>query len=181
MVSNDGSREQEIAALRSSARLVLAWLVLVTVVSLGLVVAFLTKVTVVGITDLTTQRILLCIMGGALGSSISALLSAAERISHGWEFSGGEKHPAPEPKDKFVGRMVPFFMIRPFLGAAMGLLIYAGITGGYLIAIENAGNATFSRPGLLFFSFLAGLFAKTFIEKLRAMFATMFSARGHAA
>jgi hypothetical protein len=119
-------------------------------------------------------RVLLCVVGGTLGSSISALVSVVERISHGWEFSGGDKFPGPEPKDKFVARMVPILVVRPFLGSAMGLLMYAGLTGGYLIAIENAGSATFSRNGLLFLSFLSGLFAKTFIEKLRAMFDTLF-------
>lgn len=120
------------------------------------------------------RGILLCVLGGTLGSAISALLSAAERISHGWEFSEGDRYPTPEPKDKFVLRMVPFFLVRPFLGSAMGLLVYAGLTSGYLIAVENAQDATFSRQGLLFFSFLGGLFAKTFIEKLRAMFDTFF-------
>ena len=175
-MNHDASRERELVTLRRSARLVVSWLVLSTLGSLGLVIAFLGKGTVAGITDLATQRILLCVMGGTLGSSVAALLSAAERISHGWEFSGGDKYPAPEPKDKFVARMVPFFIVRPFLGSAMGLLVYVGLTGGYLIAVENAGDATFSRQGLLFFSFLAGLFAKTFIEKLRAMFDTLFGA-----
>jgi hypothetical protein len=113
-------------------------------------------------------------VGGTLGSSLSALLSAADRISHGWEFSGGDKYPAAEPRDKFVARMVPFFIVRPFFGSAMGLLVYVGLTGGYLIVVQNAQGATFSREGLLFLAFLGGLFAKTFIEKLRAMFDTLF-------
>lgn len=159
-MNDDSAREREIETLRRSARLVLLWLVLLTLLSLSLVVAFLTKVTVLGITDFSTQRILLCVVAGTLGSCISALLSAAERISHGWEFSEGEKYPSPEPKDKFVARMVPFFIVRPFLGSAMGLLVFAGVTSGYLIAVENAQQATFSRPGLLFLSFLGGLFLR---------------------
>jgi hypothetical protein len=173
-MDQNGAREREVATLRRLASLVIFWLVLVFLFSLSLVVALLAKWTVIGISDPSTQRILLCVTGGTLGSCISALLSAAERISHGWEFSKGDKYPTAEPKDKFVARMVPFFMVRPFLGSAMGLLVYAGVTGGYLIAVENAQAATFSRQGLLFFSFLAGLFAKTFIEKLRAMFDTFF-------
>jgi hypothetical protein len=168
------SHEEELLALRRLASLVITWLVLLTLLSLGLTVAFLGKWVVFGITDLSDQRIMLCIAGGTLGSSVSALVSAAERISHGWEFSLGDKYPASEPTDKFVARMLPFFIIRPFLGAAMGLLIYAGVTGGYLIAVENAQNVTFSRQALLFFSFLGGLSAKTFIEKLRGMFDTLF-------
>jgi hypothetical protein len=120
------------------------------------------------------QNILLCIVAGTMGSGVSAALSAADRISHGWELGKGTKLPKLEPKDKFVRRMVPFFMIRPFLGSAMGLLIYAGLTAGYLIAVVNPGKASFSDQGLFFLSFLGGLFAKTFIEKLRDTFDTLF-------
>jgi hypothetical protein len=175
-MNGEASRAQELSDLRRLAGIVITWLGVLLLLSLGLTVAFMEKWVVLGIADLSTQRILLCIVGGTLGSSISAIVSAAQRISHGWEFSQGDKYPTPEPKDKFVARMLPLFMIRPFLGAAMGMLIYAGVTGGYLIAVEETETVTFSRQGLLFFSFLGGLFAKTFIEKLRAMFDTFFGA-----
>jgi hypothetical protein len=162
---------REIATLRKLAGGVVSWLVVTTLTSLSLSIALLSQALA---TSLGVKPILLCVLGGTLGSSISALLSAADRISHGWEFSGGEKYPTPEPKDKFVARMVPFFIVRPFLGSAMGLLVYVGLTGGYLIAVQNAEQATFSREGLLFLAFLGGLFAKTFIEKLRTMFDTLF-------
>lgn len=139
--------------------------------SIGVAVALLADAMTLTI---ELKQILLCVAGGALGSSISALVSAAERISHGWEFSGGEPYPAQEPKGKFVARMIPFFVVRPFLGSAMGLVVYAGLTGGFLIAVEDAGQHTFSSQGLFFLAFLGGLFAKTFIEKLRAMFDTLF-------
>ena len=38
----------------------------------------------------------------------------------------------------------------------------------------NPGKASFSDEGLFFLSFLGGLFAKTFIEKLRDTFDTLF-------
>ena len=173
-MSQEQAQNQEIAALRRSAAVVITWLLLFTIVSLSLTVLFLAKETILGITDLSTQRIMLCVVGGTLGSAMSALVSAVERLSNGWELSGGCKLPAPEPKDKFVARMVPSFLIRPFLGSAIGLFVYAGVTSGYLIAVENPQEATFSRQALLFFAFLAGLFAKTLIEKLRAMFDAFF-------
>jgi len=175
MTQND-THAKEIATLRKLAGIVVSWLVVMIIGSIGLAVPILTKLfeSQDG-TNASAWRVLLCVVGGTLGSSVSALLSVADRISHGWEFSEGDKYPEPEPKDKFVARMVPFFIIRPFIGSAMGLLIYTGLIGGYLIAIESAGSATFSRNGLLFLAFLGGLFAKTFIEKLRAMFNTLFS------
>ena len=165
------TQANESVTLRKLAGGVLAWLVVITVVSLGMGVLLLSQPQQAGF---SAPAIWLCVAGGTLGSSISALVSAADRISQGWEFSGGEKYPALGPKEKFVARMVPFFIVRPLLGSAMGLLIYVGLTGGYLIAVQNAQGATFSREGLLFLTFLGGLFAKTFIEKLRAMFDTLF-------
>ena len=81
-----------------------------------------------------------------------------------------------EPKDKFLARMSPQFILRPLLGAVMGLLVYGGIIGGYLITVqvENLSITSFRPEGLLFVSLLAGLFAKTFIEKLRDMFDALF-------
>lgn len=116
----------------------------------------------------------LSVVGGALGSSVSALVSAAERISHGWELSSGVKYPSDNPKDKFVARMMPFFIIRPFLGAAVGFLAYVGIVGGFLIAMQNADPSNFSSEGLLFITILTGLFAKTFLEKMKAAFDALF-------
>lgn len=162
---------KEIVTLRKTATTVVSWLAILTIGSIAFEVALLAE-RIGG--SAAVQQVLLCIVGGTLGSSISALISAAERISHGWELSEGIKYPDPQPVDKFVARMVPFFVVRPFLGSAMGLVVYAGITGGYLIAAQNPDKATFSREGLLFLAFLGGLFAKTFMEKLRAMFDALF-------
>lgn len=192
-MSHDESVKQELASLRRLAAVVVAWLVASTILAMGCSVALLHKSPLFGIDDWSVQRTLLCVASGMLGSCISALFSAAERIANGWELASGAKYPPPQPeapdastshakdeqadkagkKDKFVARMVAFFVVRPFLGAAMGLLIYAGVTSGYLIAVEDAASVTFSRNGLLFFSFLAGLFAKTFVEKLRVTFDTL--------
>lgn len=106
---------------------------------------------------------LLCVIGGTLGSSVSALISAADHVSHGWEFKDGIKYPKDEPKDKFVQRMAPWFIVRPFSGSAMGLLVYVGIRGGYLIAVQKgATEDTFSPEGLLFWLFLAGCLPRPF-------------------
>jgi len=163
--------EQEVGELERTSWLVISYLV-------GVVLACLAVSTVL-LTGWSPgperlQNILLCVVAGTMGSGVSAAISAADRISHGWELERGTKLPKLEPKDKFVRRMVPFFLIRPFLGSAMGLLVYAGLTAGYLIAVVNSGNASFSDEGLFFLSFLGGLFAKTFIEELRDTFDTLF-------
>jgi hypothetical protein len=40
--------------------------------------------------------------------------------------------------------MAPFFIIRPFLGAAVGFLAYVAIVGCFLIAVENTNATQFS-------------------------------------
>lgn len=161
---------QEFRTLCWIAAGTMLWLVLIGAAALIRAIALLSGWTVSG---LGVRGPLISVVGGTLGSSISALVSAAERASHGWESSGGTKYPADGPKDKFVARVAPFFIIRPFLGSAVGFLAYGGIVGGFLIAVEDAGAAQFSDEGLLFITTLTGLFAKTFLEKMRAAFDTL--------
>ncbi|MBM3211151.1 hypothetical protein FJZ33_02960 [Candidatus Poribacteria bacterium] len=171
---NNAELKKHIRNIRKLAYLVVIWLVVLTVITISLGIVFLSNWIFVGV---EAKVIIICIMAGGMGSSISALISAAERIAHGWELDiEGEtiKYPNEGPKDKFVSRMVPFFMIRPFFGFAMGLVVYLGIQAGYLIAVSNQSEKSLSLEGLMFLSFLAGLFAKTFIEKLRDMFDAFF-------
>jgi hypothetical protein len=109
MTLND-AHSREIGTLRKLASAVIFWLIAVTMISLGACVVLLSQPAA---NNLTVHTVLLCVVGGTLGSSVSALVSAAERISNGWELSSGDKYPTVEPKDKFVARMVPFFIIRP--------------------------------------------------------------------
>ncbi len=154
----------EKAFLTAYATLVIIWLVALALGSLGTILAILGQWLVIAP---SVELLVLCIVSATLGSSISAL-------SQGWEFSKGGKYPKDEPPDKFVARMVPFFVIRPLLGSAVGFVAYVGIVGGYLIAAEGSTKQNFSREALLFISFLSGLFAKTFVEKLRDMFDAFF-------
>jgi hypothetical protein len=66
-------------------------------------------------------------------------------------------------------------IVRPIVGAALGLAAFAGVAGGFLVA-TGAQEADYSPTGLLFIAFLAGLFAESFIKALSraadALFAT---------
>jgi hypothetical protein len=57
------------------------------------------------------------------------------------------------------GRILPYLLARPIMGAAMGVVAYAGVAGGFLIATSSEPK-TFSPEGILFFSVLAGLFCE---------------------
>jgi len=113
------------------------------------------------------EVIWICILSGILGSSISALISALQRKANGWEFKNGLKYPNDSPKDKFSIRISSFFIIRPILGILSGFIIYYGF--------QTIGNFKINSEGLeesslVFWSILAGLFAKSMIEKLKDVF-----------
>jgi len=139
---------EEVKKIKIFAFIVVIWLVLLIIAPIGFGAVLLGDD---NMNPDSMKGILLCIIVGTLGSSISALVSAADRISKGWEFPNGYKYPEPEPSDKFVARMIPFFLIRPFLGSAMGLIVYVGIKSGYLIAVKNADGKAFSLEALIFF------------------------------
>jgi len=109
--------------------------------------------------------------GGLLGSCIAAGISAAQRYSDGVETRDGRQYPGAERKPRFNDAMVPFFYLRPFLGAGMGVLAYAGLIAGLLFTTGSTGSASAVRPeSVLFAAVVAGLFAKTLIEKLKDSF-----------
>jgi hypothetical protein len=56
-------------------------------------------------------------------------------------------------------------IVRPIVGAALGLAAFAGVAGGFLVA-TGAEAVDYSPAGLLFIAFLAGLFAESFIRAL---------------
>jgi hypothetical protein len=117
--------------------------------------------------------IVLCIVGGTIGSSLAALRSVLDRMAAGWEFSDGTTYPDEEKKERFNLRMRFYFMFRPLFGTALGYLIYLVLLGG-LPEVSNP----FSQipPGLqpAFWSFLAGLFAKTLLDWLLDVFKAAF-------
>ena len=125
---------------------------------------------------LKVKLLLISVAGGAFGSSISASVSASQRFADGWETNRGVKWPSDLPKDKFVPRQVPQFIFRPILGAATAVMLVLGLVGGYLIAIqlEKLDWPLFRPEGLAFLSAVVGLFAKTFIDRVRAMFDALF-------
>jgi hypothetical protein len=113
------------------------------------------------------NTLLIVIFCGIAGSSISALTSSLERQANGWEFRNGLKYPENEPKDKFSERINPFFWYRPILGIVAAMLIYSMVEAGI---IESGKNTIYHK---VFYSILAGLFAKTLWEKLREVFGSI--------
>ncbi len=172
--------KEEGPRLEKKANEVVQYLAGMTLLMLALSVAFvyLTE------TSQSAGRLwvmLACVCVGTLGSSLSAMVSAMDRIAAGWEFSNGWKWPpdpkASSPKDDtramFGERLRRGFLARPILGAATGFLAYLGLSSGGLQSKGAAGNDSRSLF-LIFVAFLGGLAAKSFLEKLRSIFSAMF-------
>jgi hypothetical protein len=60
---------------------------------------------------------------------------------------------------------LPLLILLPLLGAALGLVAFAGLVGGFLVA-SGSSSPTYSPAGLLFVAALAGMFAPNFIASL---------------
>jgi len=60
---------------------------------------------------------------------------------------------------------LPLLILLPLLGAALGLVAFAGFVGGFLVA-SGSSSPSYSPTGLLFIAALAGMFAPNFIAAL---------------
>jgi hypothetical protein len=163
------TRKDELTTLRHAAWGVLATL---AVVAVGCLVGVIFLLPLHLASTDVRRLVIISALGGALGSAVSALTSTCDRIGAGFELEDGTKWPQKNPPGKFVMRMVPWLLVRPVFGAVMGTLLFAGFVGGFLIATTQTPKQ-FSPAGLLFLSLLSGLFAKTFVARLRVMFKTL--------
>jgi hypothetical protein len=78
------------------------------------------------------------------------LRKAEDAAAHSWGFSLYD---------------LPLLILLPLLGAALGLVSFAGLVGGFLVA-SGSGSPDYSPTGLLFVASLAGMFAPNFIAAL---------------
>jgi hypothetical protein len=102
--------------------------------------------------------LLIAVLAGALGSYIHAATSFAD-------FLGNRK---------FVKSWTWWYLLRPFIGVALALLVYFASRGGLISATTGAGDL--SPYGVAALTGLAGLFSKQATDKLREVFETLFKA-----
>ena len=92
------------------------------------------------------ERIALGLTRGAY----TQLRKVEEDAAHSWGFSVYD---------------LPLLILLPLLGAALGLVAFAGFVGGFLVA-SGSSSPSYSPTGLLFIAALAGMFAPNFIAAL---------------
>lgn len=87
---------------------------------------------------------------GLTRTEYAMLRKAEDDAAHSWGFSLYD---------------LPLLLLLPLLGAALGLVAFAGLVGGFLVA-SGSSSPTYSPAGLLFVAALAGMFAPNFIASL---------------
>jgi len=119
----------------------------------------------------TPFQVVLCMTGGALGASLTALLAAGERIARGWSFAGdalagGERG--------FNARLAPLLAVQPILGAALGMVLLLTLSAGAVMLLRLTEGTTFDPMGLLLVSVIAGLFARSLLARIRDSVEALF-------
>ena len=94
-------------------------------------------------------------IGGIIGASVHALTSVIDYIGNG----------------KLTVSWVPFYVVRPFIGLLLALVLYFAIRGGFLTASSGTEVSPYGAVTLAAF---AGMFSKQATDKLQEVFETMF-------
>jgi hypothetical protein len=100
-----------------------------------------------------TRLFLLIVVGGGLGAMVSVLRSFTWYVGHG----------------KLFARWVPFYLLRPFVGATLAIVFFLVIRGGF--AQQLAQNNSF---GFVALAAVIGLFSEQASEKLKEIAETIF-------
>lgn len=151
------------------AALLVAWLALIVVGS-----GFATAVLLSSAEDYaesTSFQLVLCMTGGALGASLTALLAAGERIARGWSFG---LDALARTERRFNARLAPLLAVQPILGAALGMVLLLALSSGSVMLLRLTEGTTFDPMGLLLFSVVAGLFARTLLARVRDSVEALF-------
>jgi hypothetical protein len=151
------------------AALLVLWLSLV-VVGAGFAVAVLLS-SAEDYTESTSFQLVLCMTGGALGASLTALLAAGERIARGWSFG---LDALARTERSFNARLAPLLAVQPILGAALGMVLLLALSSGSVMLLRLTEGTTFDPMGLLLFSVIAGLFARTLLARVRDSVEALF-------
>lgn len=126
---------------------------------------FFGKVVVVW-TTLEERLILLVVAAGALGSYIHSATSYAD-------FRGNRQ---------FGPSWLLWYLLRPFIGLSLALVVYFAIRGGLLSVVLSGGEANDASKinpfGIAAISGLTGMFSKQAADKLAEVFSTLFKSQG---
>ncbi len=105
---------------------------------------------------LETRYLLVVVLAGGLGSYIHAATSFADFVGN----------------RRCYASWTWWYLLRPFIGIALALMVYFALRGGLVGPSTNANSL--SPYGIGAVAGLAGLFSKQATDKLREVFETLF-------
>lgn len=105
---------------------------------------------------LERRYLLIAIVAGALGSYIHLATSFADYVGN----------------RQLVSSWLWWYMLRPFIGMTLGVIVYFVVRGGLIMPSGDAG--TLSPYGIAALAALAGMFSKQATDKLREVFENFF-------
>jgi hypothetical protein len=106
--------------------------------------------------SMEVRFLLIVVLAGALGSYIHAATSFADFVGN----------------RRCYASWTLWYVLRPFIGVALSLMVYFAMRGGLIGA--STGAEALSPYGIAAIAGLAGLFAKQATDKLREVFETLF-------
>jgi hypothetical protein len=109
-------------------------------------------------TSIDERFLLLVVVAGALGSYIHAGTSFADFIGN----------------RKFTPSWAWWYILRPFIGTALALVVYFAIRGGFLLLANDIAAEKVNPYGIAAIAALVGLFSKQATDKLNEVFSTLF-------
>lgn len=102
------------------------------------------------------RLLLIVVVAGALGSYIHLATSFAD-------FAGNRR---------LVQSWLMWYMLRPFIGATLALVVYFALRGGLLVGADSTG--ALNPYGIAAVAGLTGMFSKQASDKLREVFENLF-------
>jgi hypothetical protein len=98
--------------------------------------------------------------------------AAREGRGEGQRDAAEEPRPQPRALGGWSVSDIPQMIVVPLIGAVLGVVVFAGVVGGFLVA--SAGTGTYSPAALIFIAFLGGFFSNKFFERLSAASDALF-------
>ncbi len=110
------------------------------------------------------QLLLVVALAGGVGSTVRLL----RIIPYDYRKYYDKKQKTQDVTEGSFERGIPFYLLRPFLGPPVAVILYLALRGGLLSA--NTNIADINPFGMAALGGLAGLFADSAVDKLKHVF-----------
>jgi hypothetical protein len=119
--------------------------------------------------DPETRILLVVALAGGIGSTVRLLRVIPQDYRNYFD-----KHLGLLDDDKvapgFFQRGILFYLLRPFLGPPVAVMIYFVLRGGFIGGSQSVGAADINPSGICGIAGLAGLFADSAVDKFKQVF-----------